>query len=196
METRNFYILIASACIGMTAFWLSMYNFALYDIDPIKYAQDQIEEITEGNELIEGEIVLTIKGDGVKDDLELSLEELKSDKYNQIKDQVFHFKNRVGREWTDEYSGPTLWSILELNDILKSSAVGVTFIGEDHYAPPYDLNIEEIEEYEELIIIAYEENGYPIYDDGPVMSIVDQSAIPDLYSSQYAVKELTWVEID
>ena len=31
METRNFYILVASICIGMTAFWLSLYNFTLYD---------------------------------------------------------------------------------------------------------------------------------------------------------------------
>ena len=143
-ETRNFYILIAAFCIASTAFWLTAYNIVRLGIDPIEYIQESSNSIILGEEPKEeeDEIVITFKGK-VKEELKLSLDDLKSDKYKQITDD-FDFRNSYGTEWTTEYTGVTLWSILVEEDILEDDAETFVFIGSDGYESPLPLSIEDI----------------------------------------------------
>jgi len=200
METRNFYILVASICVGMTCFWLTIYNFAIYDIDYIEYVEDSVTDLTGGefNEDEDEEIILTIKGDGVKKDFDLTLSEVKSDKYNQVLDKEFHFKNRVGTEWDDTYSGTTLWSILEVEGILTddANALHFLFVGEDGYEAPSELSLSLAKDYENQVILAYEKDGEPLYEKGPLRSVIDDEVIPEYYNSQYSVYNLRYVVID
>lgn len=199
METRNFYILVAAICVGLTAFWLTAYNVVRLGIDPIEY----IQESTSGDYLEEEpedlKTVVTIKGK-VKEELRLSLSDLKSDKYKQVTDD-FDFKNSYGTEWTAEYTGTTLWSILEAEDLLESDASTFVFIGRDGYESPVALSIEDIaKKYENKVILAYEIEGEPLSDDnGPVRSIIDRKVLehlePEHYNSHFAVKDLKYVEI-
>lgn len=193
METRNFYILVAVICIGITVFWLSAYNFARLGIDPVEHVKESFDIVEEDEE-----IVVTIKGSGVKEELELTLTELKSNKYLQVKDRTFHFINRVEREWDDVYSGVSLWSILEQENILNEpvSELTFTFIGADGYEPPFPIELSKAEAYKEQVIIAYEKDGGKIYEDGPVISVVDHDVIPDAYNSQFCVKNLEYVIIN
>lgn len=194
METRNFYILIAAICVGMTCFWLTVYNFVIYDINYVEYVEGSVTDLTRGEINEDEEIVLTIKGSGLDKELDLTLSEAKSDKYNQVKDRNYHFKNRVGTEWDAIYSGVTLWSILEEEGIQDADTF--LFVGEDGYESPTALSLSLAENYEAQVILAYEEDGEPLYEKGPLRSVVDDEVIPESYNSQYSVYNLRYVIID
>jgi len=197
METRNFYISVVSICIAITCIWLSAYNYVRLGIDPIEYTQKSYTTIVEG-EQEEDETVVVITGK-VKQELRLSLSEIKSDKYNQVKDKIFKIVTQVEPHYY-KYSGVTLWSILEIEDILESDATTLTFtfIGSDGYESPEPLLLKDVaEKYEEDVILAYEKDGNPLYEDGPIRSVIDDDAIPPgEYSSQYSVSNLVEVRIE
>ena len=93
MQKRNFHISVVSACIAITCVWLSAYNFVRLDINLFEYAQDSFQTLIEG-EQDEDETVIVITGKVTKD-LRLSLSEIKSDKYRQVKDKVFKIVTHV-----------------------------------------------------------------------------------------------------
>ena len=188
MDKRNFNILIASIAIGMTAFWLSLYNFILLDINPFEYIQDQFSA--------DDDIVVTIKGEGVKKEFILSLSDIKSSKYYQVEDKQFHFINAIGKEFDKIYSGVSLWSILEEEDILKASASTFIFIGSDGFHSAKPLSLELAEDNMDDVILAYEDNGEPLFNDGPVRSVIDYDVIPDEITTHYWVQNLKYIQID
>ncbi|MFX1337702.1 MAG: hypothetical protein ACFFDK_03750 [Promethearchaeota archaeon] len=198
MEKRNFNILVAATIIGIVAFWLTAYNVAALGIDYLEYVRKNTASIIFGEE-DDNEDVITFTGK-VKYEFKLSLDDLKSDKYRQIT-RSFEFKNRYGTKWNETYTGATLWSILIAEDILASDAKGFLFIGEDGYSSPEPISINDIDskDSEVKVILAYLEDGDPLFSDGPVRSIVDRSVVqdlePDHYNSQFAVKNLKYVEI-
>ena len=98
MEKRNFNILVLAICIGITAFWWSAHNYVRLGIDPIKYIEESSSNIFIKEEEEEEKIVITIIGK-VKKELELSLDDLKSDDYRQITRES-SFKNKFVRELT------------------------------------------------------------------------------------------------
>jgi DMSO/TMAO reductase YedYZ molybdopterin-dependent catalytic subunit len=197
MEARNFYILVASICVFLVAFWLTAYNVVRLGIDPIEYIQQSSSSSTSDEEDEDLRTVIIIKGK-VTEELRLSLTELKSDKYTQVTAD-FDFKNSYGTEWTSEYTGATLWSILE--GILESDATTFVFVGDDGYESPVPLSLKDIAKaHENQVILAYELEGEPLSSDtGPIRSVVDREPIkdlePDHYNSHFSVKELKYVEI-
>ena len=195
MQKRNFKILVFSACIAITCVWLSVYNFVRLDINPIDYAQDSYETITEG-EQEDDETLVVITGKVTKD-LRLSLSEIKSNNYKQVKDKTFKIVTLVEPHYY-VYSGATLWSILKAENILKSDASTFTFIGSDGYESPEPLSLKDVaEKYETDVILAYEKDGDPIYNDGPIRSVIDDEAIPSgEVSSQYSVRNLVEIRIE
>ena len=195
MQTRNFYISVASICIAITCVWLSAYNYVRLGIDPIEYTKKSYKTIVEG-ETEEEETVVVITGN-VKEELKLTLSEIKSDKYNQVKDKVFKIVTRVEPHYY-VYSGATLWSILESEGILEDDATTFTFVGEDGYESPEPLSLIDVaEQYENDVILAYEYDGELLYEDGPIRSVIDDDAIPPgEYSSQYSVSNLVEVRIE
>jgi len=186
MERRNFYIMIMSIIIGMSVFWLSLYAFIILDIDPLYHIKT-----TFGGE---DTIVLTIKGN-VNRELELSVSDIKSDKYQQVEDRTFHFINAIGSEFDEVYSGASLWSIFEEENILNEDALSFLFIGGDGYWAETYLPLNLAENNTEQIIIAYEKDGEPIYYDGPLRSIVDHELIPEKANTHYAIKYLKTIII-
>ena len=195
METRNFYISVVSICIAITCIWLSAYNYVRLDIDPIEYTQRSFSTIFEG-EQEEDETVVVITGK-VKEELRLSLSEIKSDKYTQVKDKVFNIVTQVEPHYY-VYSGVTLWSILETENILEPDATTFTFIGSDGYESPEPLSLKEVaQKYQNDVILAYEYDGDPLYEEGPIRSVIDDDAIPPgEYSSQYSVSNLVEIRIE
>jgi len=195
METRNFYISVASICITIMCIWLSAYNYVRLDINPIEYTQKSFQTVVEGKQ-DQDEIVVVITGK-VKEELKLSLSDIKSDKYTQVKDKVFKIVTRVEPHYY-VYSGATLWSILETEDILESDATTFIFVGKDGYESPEPLSLKDVaEKFENDVILAYEQDGEPLYDDGPIRSVINDSAIPSgEYSSQYSVSNLVEVRIE
>jgi len=140
MEKRNFYILIASVSVGMSVFWLSIYGIIILDVDPFWN--------------LKNDGLITITGN-VKEDLTLSLDDIKSSKYHQVEDQIYHFINAIGREFDETYSGTSLWSILEVEDILEVGASTFYFIGSDGFKSPKPLSFTLAAENLNLIILAY-----------------------------------------
>ena len=196
METRNFYISVVSICIAIMCIWLSAYNYVRLGIDPVEYTQESYTTIIEGEQEEEDETVVIITGK-VKQELRLSLSEIKSEKYNQVKDKTFKIVTQVEPHYY-KYSGATLWSILETEGILEDDATKFTFIGSDGYESPEPLSLEDVaEKYEEDVILAYEFDGEPLYEEGPIRSIIDDDAMPPgEYSSQYSVRNLEEIRID
>lgn len=196
METRNFYIIVASICIGLTIFWLTLYNIVLYDIDYEEYVSKNVENIT-GEEPDDEDPILKIEGSGVKDDLVLTMSDLTSDDYTQIIDGSFRIKTTV--EYHDYvYSGVSLWSILEEEDLLEDDASTFNFVGADGYEPPFPLPLDVAEDNPNDVILAYEKDGEPLFEQGPVRSVIDHDALKPYYqySSQYSVQQLVIVEIE
>jgi len=195
MQKRNFYISVVSACIAITCVWLSVYNFVRLDINPFEYAQNSHQTIFEGEQSEEDETVLVITGRVTKD-LRLSLSDIKSDKYRQVKDKVFTIVTQVEPHYY-KYSGATLWSILLTENILKPDSTTFTFIGSDGYESPEPLSLKDVaEKYETDVILAYEKDSNPLYEDGPIRSVVDDDACPYEYSSQFSVRNLEEIRID
>jgi hypothetical protein len=181
MNRRNFYILVASICIALTAFWLTIYAMITLNIN-----------------LFQNPNTIKINGSGVKGEITINLNELKSSKYNQVIDQKFFIENRVGNTYEKVYSGVSLWSILEVEDILNDNPDSLTFIlwGRDAYRSPQPLNLSIAKNYPDLVIIAYMENGYPLFGDGPLRSALNQSVMPiGEVASQYSVQQLALIEI-
>lgn len=194
MEIRNFYISVVFICIAITCIWLSAYNFVRLDINPIEYTLESFNTIVEG-EQDEDKTVVVITGK-VKEELRLSLSEIKSDKYSQVKDKVFKIVTRVEPHYY-VYSGATLWSILEAENILESDATTFTFVGADGYESPEPLSLKNVaEKYQDDVILAYEYDGDPLYEKGPIRSVIDDDACPDEYSSQYSVENLVEIRIE
>ncbi len=195
MQKRNFNILVASICIIITSVWLTAYNVVSMGIDPIEYIKNNNSTTSEED----NEIIITIKGN-VKKELELTLSDIKSNKYKQIT-AVFNFKNSYGTESENEYTGTTLWSILITEGILNSDSSTFLFIGKDRYTSPTPLSIKDVaKDYENQVILAYEQNNVPITDDGPVRSVIDREVIdaeaPGYPNSQFSVKNLKYIEIE
>lgn len=194
MERRNFNISVVSACIAITCVWLSVYNFVRLDINPFTYTKDSYQTLVEG-EQDEDETVVVITG-RVKNDLRLSLSEIQSDRYRQVKDKRFKIVTQVEPHYY-VYSGATLWSILEKENILKADATTFTFIGSDGYESPEPLSLNDVaKKYETDVILAYEYDGDPLYENGPIRSVIDDDACPDGYSSQYSVRNLAEIRIE
>jgi hypothetical protein len=186
MEKINFSILVAGIIIGMSVFWLSVYAFIILDIDPFYNLRTIFGD--------EDTVVLTIKGN-VNRELQLSVSDIKSDNYEQVVDKSFHFVNAIGREFDEIYSGASLWSILEEENIIGMGASTFLFIGGDGYWAKTPLPLTLAQNYTDQIIIAYEKDGDPIYFDGPLRSIVDYELIPDKINTHYAIKYLKTILI-
>lgn len=180
MEKRNFYILIASIMVGMSVFWLTIYGIVILDVDPFwKFKDDECITIT-GN---------------VTEDLVLTLEEIQSSKYLQVEDQLFHFVNAIGREFDEVYSGASLWSILEVEGILEDDASSFQFIAADGFKSPKHLPLTLAEENLNLVILAYERDGIPLFEQGPIRSIIDYDVIPSETTTHWAVQNLKTILI-
>ena len=114
---------------------------------------------------------------------------------------TFHFKNRHGTEWSTEYTGVTLYSILEEEEILEGDSERFLFISSDGYG--YQLKklpLNLTEDFKKQIILAYLREGVPLdASEGPIRSIIDRDVIkylePDYYCSEYAVQDLEYVKI-
>jgi DMSO/TMAO reductase YedYZ molybdopterin-dependent catalytic subunit len=195
MENRNFNITVISICIIITCIWLSAFNYVRLGIDPVDYIQTSYKSIILGEELEDDEEILIITGK-VKEELRLSLSEIKSSKYQQVKNEKFIIVTQV-EPHEYRYSGATLWSILKTEDILESGESKFTFIGSDGYESPKPLSLEDVaKDNEKEVIIAYEINRKPIQE-GPLRSVINHSAIPSgEYSSQYSVKYLREIRIE
>jgi hypothetical protein len=181
METRNFYIIVASIVIGFGTFWIMMIAFLEFDPfeDPNK---------------------IEIRGTGTLGTVTLSISELTSGRYDLIEDRTFHIKNRYDTEYDIIYSGISLWSIIEEENIIvqASSELEFRFYSRDGYSSPKFLNLSIVENNPELVILANEENGVPLpTTEGPLRTVMDQSIMPeDEFSSQYSVQKLSYIIIN
>ena len=71
------------------------------------------------------------------------------------------------------------------------------FWARDYYHSPKPLNLSIAQNNPDLVIIAYEEDGAPLFEKGPLRSVIDQSIMPDgEYSSQYSVQMLSEITIN
>ncbi len=183
MKTRNFYILIASILIGIITFWLMIIALTGLDIDPFEDPNK-----------------ITIEGNGVSRTLIISVSELTSGKYDLVEDKTFHIMNRYETEYDVIYSGITLWSIIEEENLIiqSSSILEFRFYARDGYSSPKFLNLSIAEVNPDLVIIAYDQNGIPLSEgEGSLRSVMDQSVMPpNEYSSQYSVQKLYQIIIN
>ena len=182
MKTRNFYILIAAIFVSLFVFWLTIYAFIILKVD-----------------LFQDTKTLTIRGTGIKTEISISIDELKSDKYLQIEDYSFDIVNSFENEYSIIYSGVSLWSILEMENLLNKDPSELTFQfwGRDAYHSPKPLNLSIAQNNPSLVILAYEQNGASLFEEGPLRSVIDDSIMPEgEYSSQYSVQKLTSIVIE
>ena len=182
MLRRNYYIMISSILTGIIIVFLSIYAIIELDID-----------------LFQNPNTVVIKGSGLIKEITLSTEELKSDKYYQVENQLFFIKNSVGSEYYVIYSGVSLWSILTNENLLSYESFNLNFIfvGRDAYKSPRPLNLSIAEYSPQSIIIAYSKDGQPLIGDGPLRSVINQTVMPPgEYSSQYSVQQLAKIEVN
>lgn len=186
METRNFYILIVSIMIGISVFWLSTYSFIILDVDPLQ----NIKNIFGGDDVV----ILTIRGN-VVEEKEFTLSDIKSDRYMQIQNREFHIVNAIGREYYLTFSGVSLWNILDVENLLNHDSSTFLFIGGDGYYAETVLPLALAENYTDQVILAYEQDGQPLFLDGPLMSVVDHELIPNKANTHYSIKNLKTIVI-
>jgi hypothetical protein len=182
MKNRNFYILIGSIILGIAVFWLTVYAVITLDVN-----------------LFQSDKIIIIKGEGISNEYTISLDELKSDKYIQVVDKEFKLVNSGEYEYHIIYSGTSLWSILEVENLLIQSPeeLNFQFWGRDAYHSPKPINLSIAQNNPNLVILAYEENGHPLFETGPIRSVIDDTIIPlGEYSFQYSVQKLATIIIE
>ncbi|MFX1236760.1 MAG: molybdopterin-dependent oxidoreductase [Promethearchaeota archaeon] len=181
MQRRNFYILLFSIIFGNFVIWINVYAFIILDAS------------------LPGDTV-TFKGDGIISEVSISLSDVKSNEYQQVIDKEFSFINSGYNEYTDIYSGASLWSIIQVEVMLLDDPSYLTFrfYAYDGYSSPSALNLSLAMTYPEDVIIAYENDGVPLnaQNGGPLRSIINRNIIPSLFNSQYAVQQLKFIVID
>lgn len=174
--------MVVSIIIGLSVFFLELYAFTILDINPFEGEGD----------------VITFRGEGLEAEFGLTMEELKSDNYLQVSNQEYNFENSVGRQYTETYSGASIWSILEFHDLLLASPeeLSFTFLAEDGFQSPQPLQLSLARDYPEQVILAYAVDGQSLTDTGPVRAIIDYEVIPDLTNTQFAVQKMQYIEIN
>jgi hypothetical protein len=93
----------------------------------------------------------------------------------------------------------SLWSLLIEEALINGDAAMLTFQfwARDLYHSPKPLNLSIAQDNPDLVIIAYAEDGAPLFGDGPLRSVIDQSIMPEgEYSSQYSVQMLSEIIIN
>ena len=164
---------------------------------------NHIDELSETNnslsiEYYYEEDILLISGSGITANYSMTLTEVKSDKYTQVKNHTYQLKNSLDIEYDLVFSGVSLWSILEVEALLSGTPAELTFqfVASDGYSSPSPLNLSLAQSFPDLVIIAYEEDGNPLIDDGPLRSVVNQSLLMSgQYASQYCLQQLTEIII-
>jgi hypothetical protein len=68
-------------------------------------------------------------------------------------------------------------------------------MGGDGYNAETPLPLSLAQDYIEHIILAYEQDGQPIFFDGPIISVVDYIVIPDKATTHYMIKYLKTILI-
>ncbi|TXT65006.1 MAG: hypothetical protein BAJALOKI1v1_480015 [Promethearchaeota archaeon] len=190
MKSRNFYILIASVVVGLSIFWLNVYAFIELEIDYNSYIEQQTApDLTP----------ISIEGSGIKGGKRIvTVSQLKSLTFQQVFNKPFTIMNRYLNQYTIIYSGVSLWSVLDRLDLLTRPAeqLSFQFYAADGYKSPSPLSLVIAKNYTTSVILAYEKNGQPLLDEGPIRSVIEQSVMPEgLFSSQYCVKMLTRIVI-
>jgi hypothetical protein len=192
MKTRNFYILIATVVVGLSIFWLNVYAFIEMDIDYNSYMQQQTApDLTP----------ISIEGTGVEGGRRIvTVSQLKSFLFKQVYFKTFHIMNRYYNQYTEIYTGPTLWSVLNNLNILSRPADELTFqfYAADGYSSPKPLSLVIAKNFSTSVILAYEKNGKPLgTSEGPIRSVMEQSIMPQgEFSSQYCVKMVKKIVIN
>ena len=182
MKKRNFYIFITSILVVMSAFWLTIYAIVTLEINPF-----------------EDPNIIKIKGNGIKAEFQITVSEIKSDRYLQVKNKEFNFLNNFGSEYSIIYSGTSLWNIIEIEDILITNSAELTFLfkARDGYVSPSPLNLSLTENNPTLVILAYEENSVPLTYEGPIRSVLDISLFPSgKANSPYSIQQVKQIIIN
>lgn len=142
-----------------------------------------------------GEVILTIWGDGTTGNYTLTMDQLKSSKYTQIQNQMFFTENFEGGTDNYTFTGVSLKSILETENILNE-AVNYT-PGASGYIPGTFrgmLNVSLLMNagYNEAII-AFNGPDFNVTDDGPVRAVINQSLITHFRAQAYWVTGCKWM---
>jgi hypothetical protein len=193
METKNIYLaLIVLLIVGVGVGFGIGYGVQTLLTEPSK----------------EGPDILLFYGPGVGPDeydwYSMSMKDLKSSKYTQVKDQLFYTLDFEGNITAmGSFSGVSVRSILEEEDLLKPGAENYTGIGWDDFAPGFIwdiLNISNIlNNPYNLCIIAYGGTDFDPLDIYPRF-MINQSivapTIPTLRASRYCISNLTAIYIE
>lgn len=137
----------------------------------------------EGNyePLVKTDVALTIHSRNLQ--YQLTMSELQSDKYVQITDQTIFFDTFGGLQ-NGTFSGVSLRSILEEEELLGENALNYSFVGGDGFNPAIMgpkggyLNVSKIMQADYgLCILSY---GGPDFEegDGPLMPVINQTLVP------------------
>jgi hypothetical protein len=193
MERKNLYIgIIILAIVGVGAGFGIGYGVGTILNQPSK----------------EGAQILLFYGPGIgPDDYDfytMSMQDLKSSEYIQVKEQLFYTLLSNGSiELMGSYTGVSLRSILEKGAFLKPGAENYTGIGWDGFAPGFKwdmLNISNIlNKPYNLCIIAYGGTSFDPLDIYPRF-MINQSivapTIPTIRASRYCISNLTTIYIE
>ena len=185
MEKKNLYILIIVLAIVGVGGGLGIY----YLIQGLNIPPAPEQEI------------LTIYGPGTTGNYSMTMTELQSTKYVQVTNQEFITKNYLDEIVSNgNYSGVSLRSILEEENLLGLYAENFTGIGLDNYNPGIlhgMLNISDVMNSDyALCIIAYGGPDFDLEEDVPLKLMIDQSILDiSIRASRYCVRMLASIYI-
>ena len=129
----------------------------------------------------------------VSEILTFKYEDLVDGVFGKIINQEFTFQNRPPHndQYEVNYTGVSVWGILEYASVHYPNSTGIYFKSYDSYTTEI-LPLEKIETNPLGVIIAYQEGDDPLNpnDDGPMRAIVNLSVtLPD-YCSKYWAKQV------
>jgi DMSO/TMAO reductase YedYZ molybdopterin-dependent catalytic subunit len=147
---------------------------------------------------------ITIEGSGVKNEILITLEELKN-MHDEIIEENYFSLNTYGTEEDFHFKGVWVWGLLQKKASLQEEATIVSFIAEDGYTVQYTLEDVRRDNYinekdpakKYKIILAWEENNteYDPKEGSPFRLVVGQKEPGDI-NKPFWVRNVIKIKID
>jgi hypothetical protein len=140
------------------------------------------------------ETVLTISGDGVSQETELSLCHLKQNKYDHVTNREYDWRNRADSTGTDKFTGVVLWDVLKglIND--EATNLEIELIASDGFSRTLNLSI--VQTGAEDVILAYGGEDFDAEEDGNLRFVADLSLFEEgEANTRYWVSKIVEINI-
>jgi DMSO/TMAO reductase YedYZ molybdopterin-dependent catalytic subunit len=135
----------------------------------------------------------------VENEVYISYDDIVAGVYGLVENREFYFINSYGTEHYYNYTGVSVWYILNQTDVLTNTSSEIIFRAIDNYYT-YEISLTEMAANPEYAILAFKRDGQILQPkesggEGPLRAIVDYELTKPRVNSQYWAKYTNSIQV-